>query len=40
MDKQALTKEQQARVLGTFWNGADAELDELEVSVRRRGLGP
>ena len=34
-----LTKEQQARVLGTFWNGVDAELDELEVSVRRRGLG-
>jgi len=34
-----LTKEQQTRVLKSFWESVDAELDELEVSVRRRGLG-
>ena len=34
-----LTKEQQTRVLGSFWASVDAELDELEVAVRRRGLG-
>lgn len=34
-----LTKEQQTRVLSSFWGSVDAELDELEVSVRRRDLG-
>lgn len=34
-----LSKEQQGRVLQEFWGSVDAELDELEVSVRRRGLG-
>lgn len=34
-----LTKEQQTQVLQSFWGSVDAELDELEVSVRRRGLG-
>lgn len=34
-----LTKEQQTRVLSSFWSSVDAELDELEVAVKRKQMG-